>query len=142
MGILDRLFRGKKKGKVGREKNSEEIAEKVALSELEELCVDNPKVYEALKDTMFLDPTKIAISMKDAVNKAKELEKAGDFLRAAVWYKIAGGLAIYEEDTSKVKEYFGRYAKLTGRKLKILEIVEEAVKKAQEFYQKYLEEKK
>jgi len=49
MGILDRLFRGKKKGKVGREKNSEEIAEKVALSELEELCVDNPKVYEGIK---------------------------------------------------------------------------------------------
>ena len=49
-----------------------------------------------------------------------------------LWYskgyyvpRIAGSLAIYERDVSKVKEYSGKYTKLTGRKLKILEIAEE-----------------
>jgi len=138
MGILDRLL--KRKGK----QNGEEIKEEAQTgpTELEKLCAGNSEVLEALRDTMFLDPTKIEFSIKDALARAKEMEKAKDGLRAAMWYRIAGSLAIYEGDVSKVKEYFDKYAKLTGRKLKILEIAEEAVKKAQEFYQKYLEEKK
>jgi len=33
-----------------------------------------------------------------------------------------------------VKRYFGKYAELTGRKVKILEIPERAVEKAREYY--------
>jgi len=137
MGILDRLL--KRKGK----QNGEEIKEEVQTgpTELEKLCAGNSEVLEALRDTMFLDPTKIDVSLKDALANAKEMEKAKDKLRAAMWYRIAGGLAIYEGGVSKVREYFGKYAKLTGKKLKILEVTEEAVKKAQEYYQKYLKEK-
>ena len=138
MGILDRLL--KRKGKQNREEIKEEV--QTSPTELEKLCADNSEVLEALRDTMFLDPTKIEFSIKDALVNAKEMEKAKDELRAAIWYRIAGGLAIHEGDVSKVKEYFGKYAKLTGKKLKILEITEEAVKKAQEYYRKYLEEKK
>jgi len=139
MGILDRLLKRKEK------QNEEEVKieeVKTGPTELEKLCAGNSEVLEALRDTMFLDPTKIEFSIKDALVNAKEMEKAKDELRAAIWYRIAGGLAIHEGDVSKVKEYFGKYAKLTGKKLKILEITEEAVKKAQEYYRKYLEEKK
>ena len=115
--------------------------EKVGVTDLEKLCLDSPDVFRALKNTMFLDPRKIDVSLEEALSNAKELEKAKDTVRAAVWYKIAGGLAIYSGDVSKVKEYFGKYAKLTGKKLKILEVTEEAVKKAQEYYQRYLKEK-
>ena len=137
MGILDRLL--KRKGK----QNEGEIKEEVQTgpTELEKLCAGNSEVLEALRDTMFLDPTKIDVSLEDALTNAKEMEEAKDKLRAAMWYRIAGGLAIYEGDVSKVREYFGKYAKLTGKKLKILEVTEEAVKKAQEYYQKYLKEK-
>jgi len=137
MGILDRLL--KRKGK----QNGEEIKEEVQTgpTELEKLCAGNSEVLEALRDTMFLDPTKIDVSLEDALANAKEMEKAKDKLRAAMWYRIAGGLAIYEGDVSKVREYFGKYAKLTEKKLKILEVTEEAVKKAQEYYQRYLKEK-
>ena len=137
MGILDRLL--KRKGK----QNGEEIKEEVQTgpTELEKLCAGNSGVLEALRDTMFLDPTKIDISLEDALANAKEMEKAKDKLRAAMWYRIAGGLAIYKGDVSKVREYFGKYAKLSGKKLKILEVTEEAVKKAQEYYQRYLKEK-
>jgi len=138
MGILDSLLRRKKK----KEELLETPVENRPTSELEEICKDALEVYEALENTMFLNPTKIKISIKDAVAKAKELEKAKDKLRAATWYKIAGGLAIYEGDVSKVQEYFGKYAKLTGQQLKILEIPEKAVEKAQEYYKKYLKVEK
>lgn len=136
MRIL-RLFKGKEKEK----KFGEMLEEKKEVSSrLKELCSADIEVFEALKDTLFLDPRKINFSLNDAVSKARELEKSKDTLRAAVWYRIAGGLAIYEGDVSKVKEYFSKYAKLTGKNLKILELPEEAVKKAQEYYGKYLKD--
>ncbi|RLI22728.1 hypothetical protein DRO54_00335 [Candidatus Bathyarchaeota archaeon] len=139
MGVLDRLFKRKKKGEEEEiEKTSEKERE---ITDLEKLCSDSPETFEALKDTMFLDPRKIDTSFEDAISKAKELEKAKDNLRAAVWYRIAGGLAIYEGNVSRVKECFDKYAKLTGTNLKILEIPEEAVKKAHEYYEKYLKDK-
>jgi len=135
MGLLSRLFGKRKK------QNTIIIKEEKKLTSLESLFLNDLEIYDALKDTMFLYPTKIDVTFKEAILQAKKLERE-DPVRAAVWYRIAGSLAIYAGDVSKVKECFGKYAKLTGRKLKILEIVEEAVKKAQEFYQKYLEEKK
>jgi len=112
--------------------------EKPVKSELEEFCGNDQEVYKALFDTMFLDPRKIGTSLEEAVKKASVLEKDGDKLRAAVWYQIAGGLAIYENNVEKVKEYFGKCSELTGKKYLILDIPDKAVKKAQEYYHKYL----
>jgi len=137
MSFFKKLFsRSKEEEKIV---ETQEVRE---VTELEELCRGFPKVYEALKDTMLLDPKKIDVDLKEAINKARELEKAGDTLRAAVWYRIAGGLAIYQADVRKVKELFGKYTKLTGITLKILEIPEEAVEKAQEYYNRYLKPEK
>lgn len=88
--------------------------------DLEEFCGDDREVYEALSRTMFLTPWLILDSMEEAAQR-------GD-------YMTAGGLAIYEGDVEKVKQYFGKYAEIKGRKLKILQIPERAVKKAQEYY--------
>jgi len=131
MGILDKI-RGKKTIK-------EEKTAKKALSELELLCSDDPEVYEALKEVMFLDPRKIEYSLEEALKKAKEAEKSKDTISAYFWYKVAGGLAIYEGDVEKVKQCFGKLAKISPNlHLKILEIPEKAVKKAKEYYEKYL----
>lgn len=132
MGILDRLTRKTK------EERKKEIERKIELTELEKLCADEPEIYEALKDTMLLDPRNIDFSIEDAVAKAKEFERKKENLRAATWYKIAGGLAIYEADVSKIKEYFGKFSKLTKKELKILEIPEKAMKKAHEYYSRIL----
>ena len=131
MRVFDKLFKKKKI-------SEEEVKEKPesALTELEEICKDDPEVYEALRNTMFLDPTKIEITLKEAVSKAEKLEKSGDLARAAFYYEIAGGLAIYEGDVSKVKKYFAKCAELTKKKFKILDIPEKAVEKAQEYYKK------
>ncbi|MHA1832403.1 MAG: hypothetical protein ACTSV7_00300 [Candidatus Baldrarchaeia archaeon] len=138
MKFIRNLLRGRET-----KKETKELPEEnVGVTDLEKLCLDSPDVFKALKDTMFLDPRKIDVSLEEASSRAKKLEKAKDTVRAAVWYRIAGGLAIYSGDVSKVKEYFSKYAKLTGRNVKILEVPEEAVNKAREYYKKYLKEER
>jgi len=135
MGLLDKLFKRKKKeGLIEKEAGG-----KAEKTELETVCADDPEALEALSNVMFLDPRRINVSMEEAAAKAKEFEDAKDVFRAWMWYKIAGGLAIYAGDVAKVKRYFGKCAKLRPESsLKILKIPDRAVKKAQEYYSKYL----
>lgn len=134
MGFLDR-FRKKKK----EEKTLESAESTKSVSELEQLCESDKEVYDALMSTMLLDPTRIDVSMKDAVRNAKKFEKAKDYVRAKVWYGIAGGLAIYEGDATKVKKFFGKCEKISPEtKYLILKNPEKAVAKAQEYYKKHL----
>jgi len=108
-------------------------------TELEQLCEGDKETYEALINTIFLDPRKIGTSMKEAAENAKKSEKAKDFTRARVWYEIAGGLAIYEGNVEKVVEYFSASEKIPpDRKYLILKNPEKAVAKAREYYEKYL----
>ena len=130
-----------------KKKKTEEKAKAAAKvkTELEEICGDDKKTYEALLNTMFLYPGKIGTTMEEAAKKAKEFEKSGDLEKARTWYQMAGGLAIYKGNVKKVIQYFSQCQKLSPNKTyKILEIPEKAVAKAQEYYKKYLkpEEKK
>jgi len=130
LGLLDRL---RKKKEVQTETGAKET-----VTELEKLCGDDKETYEALLNTMFLDPRKVGASMKDAVENAKKSEKEKDLLRAKVWYEIAGGLAIYEGNVKKVIECFSECEKLSNVKYPILKNPEKAVSIAQEYYKKYL----
>jgi nitrogen regulatory protein PII-like uncharacterized protein len=88
---------------------------------------------------MFLDPRKIEISIKDAVEDAKQFEKANDLVRARAMYEVAGGLAIYEGDLDKVVEFFSKCEELLpDKKYTILKNPEKAIAVAQEYYKKYL----
>jgi hypothetical protein len=87
---------------------------------------------------MFLDPRKIEISMKEALENAKKYEKEKNTNRAKVWYEIAGGLAIYEGNAKKVTEFFSESERISGARYPILRRAERAVEKAQEFYKKYI----
>ena len=133
-----KIFRKGKKEKIEEDINVK-VENKVKLTELKLLCAEKPEIYEALSEFMFLHPEKIDVKLEDAVRNAEEFEKAGDTLRAAVWYRIAGGIALYMGDTSRVKQYLTKYGKLAGSQPKILNFIEEAVKKAQEYYSKHLE---
>ncbi|MBX5320699.1 MAG: hypothetical protein QHH12_00545 [Candidatus Bathyarchaeota archaeon] len=133
MGLLD-FFRRKEK----KEEAKTATESQRQMTELEKLCGDDKETYEALLNTMFLDPQKIGVSMKEAVENAKKFEKEKDLTRARVWYQIAGGLAIYEGDVEKVVEYFGKCEKLSGASYPILKNPEKAVAKAQEYYEKFL----
>jgi hypothetical protein len=134
LGLLDRFRRKKKKEKVS-------VESEKSLTGLEKICGGDQETYKALLNVMFLDPRKIDVSMSDAVEKAKKLEKEKDLLRARVWYEIAGGLAIHEGDVKKVIEYFSKCEKVSqGTKYPILENPEKAVAKAQEYYKEYLKD--
>ncbi len=139
MGLLDRL-RGKKEVEETEKISTGEETEKIS-TELEELFGGNQEVRDALVTTMFLDPRKIEVSMSEAAKKAKKLEDDEDYVRARVWYEIAGGLAIYKGDVEKVKEYFGRSQKISpDRKYPILKNAKATVAKAQEYYKKHLKD--
>lgn len=131
MGLLDR-FRRKKK-KEGKEKPRQ-------LTELEQLCGDDKEVYEALLNTMYLNPKKIGVTTKEATENAKKAERDKDLVKANLWYRIAGGLALYEGNVKKVVEYFGEYQKISGVLHPILKNPEKAVAIAQEYYKRFLKE--
>lgn len=136
MGLLDR-FR-KKETKEQTPTPTEEVKE---ATDLEKICADDKESYEALRESMFLDPRKLDVSMKDSVEKAKSFEKQGKKVEARIWYEVAGGLGIYEGDVAKVKEYFSKCKELSPNSAyPILKIPEKAVSKAQEYYRKYLKE--
>jgi len=131
LGLLDR-FRKKEEKKI-------DIETKKTITELEQLCGDDKETYEALHHTMFLDPRKPGISMKEAAENAKKFEKAKDLVKVRTWYEIAGGLAIYEGNVKKVVEFFTECEKISPDiKYPILKNPEKAVDKAQEYYKKYL----
>jgi hypothetical protein len=133
MSFFKKLIRKKKKE--GRKVATGEVKK----IELEEICGDDKEVYEALVDTMFLDPRKVGTSMEEAAKKAKDFEKSGDLIRARMNYHTAGGLAIYEGNVKKVVEYFSQCQKISPNiSYPILKNPEKAVAKAQEFYKKYL----
>lgn len=134
LGLLDR-FRRKK------EEEKKEVKPEKSLTELEEFLGDDQETYEALSNAMFLDPRKIDVSMSDAIKNAKKFEKDKELVRARVWYEIAGGLAIYEGDVKKVKEYFSMCEKISPEtKYPILKKPEEAVARAQEYYKEHLKD--
>ena len=132
MGLLDKLRRKK-------ETQTEIVKKEVIITDFEKFSADDKESYEALQNTMFLDPRKLNTLLPDAIKKAKEFEKKGDTLKAKIWYEIAGGLAIYEGDVKKVVEFFGESEKISpGTKYLILKNPERAVAKAREYYEKHL----
>ena len=137
MGLLDK-FRKKKTKEHTLTKQTKGVEE---ATDLEKICADDKESYEALRVSMFLDPRKLDVPMKDSVEKAKSFEKQGKRVEARIWYEVAGGLAIYEGDVEKVKKYFSKCKELSlNSAYPILEIPEKAVSKAQEYYGKYLKE--
>ncbi len=128
MGLFSRL-RGKKETKT----------EVRIITDLERLCGDDKETYEALHNIIILNPKKIGVSMKTASENAKKAEKDKDNTKARMWYRIAGGLAIYEGNAKKAAEFFTECERITPtEKFPFLKNPEKAVAKAQEYYQKYL----
>jgi hypothetical protein len=124
-----------------RDKKDEEPVDVVTeVSELEQICEGDKETYEALLQTMFLDPRKIDAPIKDAADNAKKFEKEKNPARARIWYDIAGGLAIYQGNAKKVTEYFGESQRISKMQYPILKNTEKAVTKAQEYYKKYLKD--
>lgn len=125
-----------------KEKEKKQTPKKVEKqkSELEILCGNDKKLYEALLYILLLDPRKLGVSMKEAASQAREMQRKGNLSKAAGLYRQAVQLALYEGDAKAVEEFAKKYTKLTQKKLEVQEIAERAVQKSQEYYEKYLTE--
>lgn len=130
-----RLFGGKKEESVV-VKQSETIKE----TDLDRVCADDKDVCKALWHTMFLNPRKISSTLMDAEKKAISFEKKRNIEKARIWYHIAGGLALWEGDSMKVKRYFSKCAELAPEMNyePIVNMPKRAVEKAKEYYESYL----
>jgi hypothetical protein len=132
LGRFDRLRRKKKAEVKG---TSQALVEPKPVSFLEKICGDDKETYEALQNTLILDPKKVDVSIKDAAEAAKKYEKNKDTLRAVVMYRLAGGLALHEGNVERVVEYFTEAQRLQPKeKFTILKVPDKAVEKAQEYY--------
>jgi hypothetical protein len=133
--MLGFLFRRSKKAEVIKME-----PESVEATSLDQICGDDREVCKALGHTMFYDPRKVQATLDEAAKKAADYEKKGDDQHARMWYHIAGGLALWKGDAAKVKQYFGKCAKLAPDMdyEPITKVPKKAVAKAQEFYDKFL----
>ena len=89
---------------------SEITPETTILSRLQEITGIDIVMYEAMSRLLFIDPGKVTTTLEEATNQASKYEAAGDKTRAEVWYRIAGGIALYKGDAQGVRKFFEKAA--------------------------------
>jgi len=126
---------GRKRPQALPEGNSEPIV----ANRLQELTGSDAEMYQSLSKILFLAPKRINASLEDAVSQASAFEASGDKMRAELWYRIAGGIALYRADAGAVRKYFEKAASLAvyGKPeyKAIMTRAEDAVGVARKFYE-------
>lgn len=109
------------------------------LSRLQEITGSDDELYRSLSRLLFMDPKKITTTLEDAVAQATNFETAGNRTRAEVWYRIAGGLALYKGDADGVRKFFEKAAAISGSSKPEYSVVarrsQEAVSVARKYYE-------
>jgi hypothetical protein len=88
--------------------------EPAVLSRLEEITSNDEEMYRSMSRLLFMDPKKITTSSEEAVSQATNFEATGNKIRAEIWYRIAGGIALYKGDTEAVRKFFEKAASISG----------------------------
>ncbi len=105
---------GKKKNQSSPVENSHQDQEPMVLSKLQEISAGDDEMYRSLSRLLFLDPKKITTSLEDAVSQATTFDSTGNRTRAEVWYRIAGGIALYRGDPESVRKFFEKASSIAG----------------------------
>jgi len=105
---------GKKKTQPSPAENPTENQEPMVLSKLQEITAADDEMYQSLSRLLFLDPKKIITSLEDAVSQAAAFDSTGNRTRAEVWYRIAGGIALYRGDPEGVRKFFEKASSIAG----------------------------
>jgi hypothetical protein len=84
--------------------------EPVVLSRLQDITRTDIVMYEAMSRLLFIDPGKVTTTLEEAASQASKYEASGDRTRAEVWYRIAGGIALYKGDAQGVRKFFEKAA--------------------------------
>jgi hypothetical protein len=88
--------------------------EPVVLTRLQELTGNDGEMYRSMSRLLFMDPKKILTSFEEVVSQATNFESSGNKTRAEVWYRIAGGIALYRGDAEAVRKFFEKAALISG----------------------------
>ena len=109
------------------------------LSRLQEITGNDTEMYHSMSRLLFLDPKKITTSLEEAVSQATNFESTGNKTRAEIWYRIAGGMALYRGDIEGVRKFFERAASISGNSKPEYKIAasrsQEAVSIARKYYE-------
>jgi hypothetical protein len=130
---------GKKKNQSSPTGNPPESQEPMVLSKLQEITAGDDEMYRSLSRLLFLDPKKITTSLEDAISQATTFDSTGSRTRAEVWYRIAGGIALYRGDTESVRKFFEKASSIAGDRRPEYKTVasrsQDAVNLARKFYE-------
>ncbi len=130
---------GKKKDQTPNSGNSTEAQEPMVLSKLQEITANDAEMYLSLSRLLFLDPKKINTSLEDAISQANTFESTGNKTRAEVWYRIAGGIALYRGDPESVRKFFEKASSIAGDRRPEYKTIasrsQDAVNLARKFYE-------
>ena len=130
---------GKKKTQTSTAGNSALSLEPILLSKLQEITANDAEMYQSLSRLLFLDPKKITTSLEDALSQASTFDSMGNKTRAEVWYRIAGGIALYRGDAESVRKFFEKASSIAGDSRPeyrtIAKRAQDAVNLARKFYE-------
>jgi hypothetical protein len=111
----------------------------MVLSKLQEITAGDDEMYRSLSRLLFLDPKKILTSLEDAVSQATAFDSTGNRTRAEVWYRIAGGIALYRGDQDGVRKFFEKASSIAGDRRPEYKTIasrsQDAVNLARKFYE-------
>jgi len=131
---------GKKKNNPSPAENPTENQESMVLSKLQEITAGDDEMYRSLSSLLFLDPKKIFTSLEDAVSQATAFDSSGNRTRAEVWYRIAGGIALYRGDPEGVRKFFEKASSIAGDRRPEYKTIasrsQDAVNLARKFYER------
>ena len=130
----------------GRKKNQAPLGgnppgnqEPIVLSKLQEITGGDAEMYQSLSRLLFLDPKKITTSLEDVVSQASTFDSMGNKTRAEVWYRIAGGIALYRGDPDSVRKFFEKASSIAGDRRPEYKTIasrsQDAVNLARKFYE-------
>jgi hypothetical protein len=130
---------GKKKNQPSPAEDPTENQEPMVLSKLQEITAGDDEMYRSLSRLLFLDPKKILTSLEDAVSQATIFDSTGNRTRAEVWYRIAGGIALYRGDQDGVRKFFEKASSIAGDRRPEYKTIasrsQDAVNLARKFYE-------
>ncbi len=113
--------------------------EAVIPTRLQEIAGKDTELYWAMSRVMFLDPKRITTSLENAVKQAADHEAAGNKIRAEVWYRIAGGIALYRGDVEGVRKFFQKALSMAPEPRREYKLMSEQPEHAVDLSKKYYE---
>lgn len=114
-------------------------SESAMLSKLQDVTGSDAELYQVMSKLLFLDPKRITTPLDEVLKQASQLESSGSRMRAEVWYRIAGGIALYKQDVDGVRKFFEKASSLAGDSRPeyktIAKRAEDAINVAKKYYE-------